>query len=79
MGTLRYIPQRRSISYQPIPTPTPTEAEEVAVDYSRPSGPLTAEEVTFQRMAKRHPYLLQIVERFDLVSHETGNELRQGT
>jgi hypothetical protein len=75
MGTLRYIPQRRSISYQPIPTPT--EAEEVAVDYSRPSGPLTAEEVTFQRMAKRHPYILQMVKRFDLVSHETDNELRQ--
>jgi hypothetical protein len=61
MGTLRYIPQRRSVSYQPIPTPT------------------EAEEVTFQRMAKRHPYLLQMVKRFDLVSHETGNELRQGT
>jgi hypothetical protein len=75
MGTLRYIPQRRSISYQPIPNPT--EAEEVAVDYSRPSGPLTAEEVTFQRMARLNPYLLQMVKRFDLVSHETDNELRQ--
>jgi hypothetical protein len=76
MGTLRYIPQRRSVSYQPIQK---TSAAEVAVDYSQPSGPLTEEEVTFQKMAAKNPYLLQIVERFDLVSYETGNELRQKT
>lgn len=68
-----YIPKRRSLSYQP--TPTPTRAEEVE-DYSLPSGPLTPEEVIFNKMAAVNPYLLQMAERFDLVSEYTGNIIR---
>jgi hypothetical protein len=70
-----YIPKRRSLSYQP--TPTPKEAEETeAEDYSLPSGPLTPEEVIFNKMAAVNPYLLQMAERFDLVSEYTGNIIR---
>jgi hypothetical protein len=70
-----YIPKRRSLSYQP----TQKKAEEVLEDYSLPSGILTPEEVCFNRMAAKNPYLLQIVERFDLVSDYTGNKLRVKT
>lgn len=50
----------------------------MAVDYSLPSGPLTPEEVIFNRMAAVNPYLLQMAERFDLVSDYTGNTIRTG-
>lgn len=69
-----YIPKLRSLSYQPIPIPT--RAEEVLEDYSLPSGPLTPEEVVFNKMAAVNPYLLQMAERFDLVSEYTGNIIR---
>lgn len=71
-----YIPKQRSLSYQP----TPTRAElEVVEDYSLPSGPLTPEEVIFNKMAAVNPYLLQMAERFDLVSEYTGNIIRSIT
>lgn len=70
-----YIPQRRSYTYQPTPIPTRAELE-VVEDYSLPSGPLTPEEVIFNKMAAVNPYLLPMAERFDLVSEYTGNIIR---